>query len=292
MAKDVFISYSNHNRALADKLCMTFEEVGLNCWIAPRDIPAGAEFEVAILDGIDQCQAIVVVLTPEANASVYVKAEINRAFSQGKPILTFRAEDIKPAKALEFYLARMQWTDGFPPPVEERVARLGRALLELLGRTPLPSTPTDDLPQLPPTTPVPPRIQTPRAKWNLDDPLAARQISLRPNEVHGETFSLSQATFGYSMENFKNPRVLNYGRAVEGSFLMHLRCGTGPAYYAILPPTTFDALCALDVAGTLREHHLANLEGTLERFPVCDIANETVLLLVSKATVQRNESSH
>jgi hypothetical protein len=134
MAKDVFVSYSTPDRTVADKLCMVFEELCIDCWIAPRDIPPGAEFDVAILNGIDQCRAMVVVLTGDANSSPYVKNEVNRAFSHGKPILTFRVEDIKPAKALEFYLARHQWTDGFPPPVEERIARMARALLELLGR--------------------------------------------------------------------------------------------------------------------------------------------------------------
>lgn len=134
VAKDVFISYSTRDKAIAGKLCMILEELGLDCWIGPRDIAPGAEFDVAILDGIDQCQAMVVVLSVEANISVFVKNEVNRAFSRGKPIFTFRVEDIKPAKALEFYLARHQWTDGFPPPVEERIARIARALLELLGK--------------------------------------------------------------------------------------------------------------------------------------------------------------
>lgn len=71
---------------------------------------------------------------PEVIAQVIFSGVLNRAFSQGKPIFTFRAEDIKPAKALEFYLARHQWTDGFPPPVEKRIAHMARALLELDGR--------------------------------------------------------------------------------------------------------------------------------------------------------------
>lgn len=134
MAKEVFVSYSSDDKVIADKLCVALEDLGLDCWIAPRDIRPGAEFDVAILDGIDQCQAMVVILTPKANISVFVRNEVNRAFSRGKAILTFRLEDIKPAKALEFYLLRHQWTDGFPPPVEEHIARIGRALLELVGR--------------------------------------------------------------------------------------------------------------------------------------------------------------
>jgi WD40 repeat protein len=133
-SQEVFISYSIQDKSIAQTICTVLEEVGISCWIAPRDIPAGAEFEVAILDAIDLSQAIVVILSSSANASPYVMIEVNRAFTKRKAIFTFRVEDIVPAKALEFYLSRHQWTDGFPPPVEERVARIARALNELLGR--------------------------------------------------------------------------------------------------------------------------------------------------------------
>ena len=134
MPKDVFVSYSSQNKADAEKLCTLFEENGVDCWIAPRDILPGADFDVAILDGIDQCQAMVLILTRDANTSVFVRNEVNRAFSQGKPIITIRMEDIKPGRHLELYLARYQWTDGFPPPVEERITTMARAVLQLLGR--------------------------------------------------------------------------------------------------------------------------------------------------------------
>jgi CheY-like chemotaxis protein len=135
MTKDVFISFSTHDKIIAEKLCAVFEQLGLDCWIAPRNIPPGADFDVAILDGIDQCQAFLLVLSSDANDSPYVKNEVNRAFSRGKPMLTFRIEDIMPVKSLEFYLARHQWTDGFLPPLEDRIARVASALLELLGRS-------------------------------------------------------------------------------------------------------------------------------------------------------------
>jgi len=129
MGKDVFISYSSQDKQIAEELCELLEQRELNCWIAPRDIPAGSEFEVSILNAIDETNAIVVVLSSSSNQSPFVKNEVNRAFSKGKGIFTFRVEDITPTSALEFYLARNQWTDGFTPPIEQPVERMVRSLL-------------------------------------------------------------------------------------------------------------------------------------------------------------------
>jgi hypothetical protein len=79
---------------------------------------------------------MVLLLSPGANDSSFVKNEVNRAFSKGKPIFTFRVEDVLPAKALAFYLARSQWSDAFPPPIEKKVARLADALRALDGERP------------------------------------------------------------------------------------------------------------------------------------------------------------
>ena len=134
MKKDVFISYSKQDSWAADRVRSFLEQRGIECWIAPRDIEPGREFEVAILDAIDHTEAIVVIFSHNANDSQFVKNEVNRAFSKGKTIFTFRIEDVFPAKALEFYLARHHWTDGFPPPLEETMARLSGAIGVLLSK--------------------------------------------------------------------------------------------------------------------------------------------------------------
>ena len=68
------------------------------------------------------------VLSAQSNDSPFVKNEVNLAFSRGKAILTVRLADFEPSDALAFYLARHQWTDGFPPPLQERIRRLGDAI--------------------------------------------------------------------------------------------------------------------------------------------------------------------
>ncbi|MCR4992528.1 MAG: toll/interleukin-1 receptor domain-containing protein [Lachnospiraceae bacterium] len=41
---DVFISHSSKDKEIADKVVKFFEDKGLSCWIAPRDIVPGTEW--------------------------------------------------------------------------------------------------------------------------------------------------------------------------------------------------------------------------------------------------------
>jgi hypothetical protein len=134
MARDVFISHCRSDAGVAEALCVVLENAGITSWIAPRDLQPGANFAVELLRAIDSSQAVVLVFSTQANASPFVLTEINRAFSRCKAIFTFRTEDTLPSDDLEFYLARHQWADGFPPPLVDRAICVAEAILAFLGR--------------------------------------------------------------------------------------------------------------------------------------------------------------
>jgi len=133
MGRDVFISYANQDVQTAETVLTYLEREGITCWIAPRDVGPGEEFDQAILDGIDCSGAVVVVLSNSSNVSRFVQAEVNRAFARGKTIFTLRIENVIPSRQLELYLARRQWLDGFPPPIDQKLNRLVSAVKSLLG---------------------------------------------------------------------------------------------------------------------------------------------------------------
>jgi uncharacterized protein (TIGR02145 family) len=133
MKKNIFISYSKDDEMVALKVCSFLESQGITCWISERDVPPGREFDESIIDGIDNSDAFILILTKSANTSRYVKSEVNRAFSKGKSIFTFRVSDVFPSPQLELYLSRPQWLDGFPPPIEQKLGRLASAIQALLG---------------------------------------------------------------------------------------------------------------------------------------------------------------
>jgi hypothetical protein len=68
----VFISYASQDAAVAQRLCATLEAAGFPCWIAPRDVEAGALYADAIVRAINEAKAVVLVLSASAIASDHV----------------------------------------------------------------------------------------------------------------------------------------------------------------------------------------------------------------------------
>lgn len=56
-----FISHSTKDADLAQNICNAFEEKGMKCFIAPRDINAGCVYSEEIMRGIDLCDAMVLI---------------------------------------------------------------------------------------------------------------------------------------------------------------------------------------------------------------------------------------
>ena len=52
MARDIFISYSQPDRACAFELTRVLEAKGFSVWIAPRDVSPAAERAAEIIDAI------------------------------------------------------------------------------------------------------------------------------------------------------------------------------------------------------------------------------------------------
>ena len=97
MPHDVFLSYASADRAAADAVCAALEARGIRCWIAPRDVPAGADWGEAILTAIGRAHAMVLVLSRQTAASVHVRNEVVTAVSQSLALVPVRIEDCQPA---------------------------------------------------------------------------------------------------------------------------------------------------------------------------------------------------
>ena len=113
---DVFISYSTKNSDLANKICYLLEQNNLKCWIAPRNIPSGTNYIDEISDGIKSTKIVVFVYSSYSQASKYVTNELNMAFSNNKPILSFNIDNSLPSEDLEYILKVSQWLPAYPRP--------------------------------------------------------------------------------------------------------------------------------------------------------------------------------
>ena len=134
MPHDVFISYSNKNKVVADAVCAKLEENKIRVWIAPRDVPPGKDFAESIIEAIDGCKAFVLIWSEESNKSGHILNEVNRAFSQNITVIPFRIDNVEPTKSLEYYIGRTHWLDAITPPLEKHIDKLVDTILAILGR--------------------------------------------------------------------------------------------------------------------------------------------------------------
>jgi hypothetical protein len=124
MPHDVFLSYASTDRAAADAVCAALEARGIRCWMAPRDVPAGADWGEAILTAIGRAHAMVLVLSRHTAASVHVRNEVVTAVSQSLALVPVRIEDCQPGGALRLHLAGSHWLNVYPLPVEQHADAL------------------------------------------------------------------------------------------------------------------------------------------------------------------------
>lgn len=136
MAHDVFISYSNKDKTIADAVCAKLEEQKIRCWIAPRDIPAGKNFAESIIKAINESKVFVLIWSGNTNTSEHILNEINQAFDQSVIIIPFRIENVEPTLAMRYYFGRTHWLDALTPPLENHIGTLIRIIDANLGRKP------------------------------------------------------------------------------------------------------------------------------------------------------------
>ncbi|MEO8049022.1 MAG: SUMF1/EgtB/PvdO family nonheme iron enzyme [Acidobacteriota bacterium] len=124
MDHQVFISYSSQDKELADRVCAALENTGVSCWIAPRDIEAGAGYPNAILLAIKSVKSVVVLLTSVALASPHILSEIGHAFNAKKPMLPVRLSSSDLPPDFDYFLSTQQWLDASGGFTDETLKRV------------------------------------------------------------------------------------------------------------------------------------------------------------------------
>lgn len=167
---DVFISYSSADKAAADGVCHGLEARGVRCWMAPRDVIPGSDWQTALLDAISDARVVVLLFTESANTSEHIKREITAAFEGGAVVIPFRLENVAPKGALRYHLTGVHWLDAFSGELDPHVTQLSETIKRVLERagesrtTPAAAAAIASLSDMPPpaATPVtPPPAATP-----------------------------------------------------------------------------------------------------------------------------------
>ncbi len=128
MRNHIFLSVSDRDRKVAEEICGLLEELGLDCWLATRDIQPGSDWGASIIEAIQESRLLLLILTRNANTSQHVKREVERAVNRDIPLLAFRVENIEPSPSLEYFLSTTQHFDAFELSLAASAKRLAAHL--------------------------------------------------------------------------------------------------------------------------------------------------------------------
>ena len=155
MPKDVFVSHSSKDKQIATTICKALEERGIDCWIAPRDIGAGENFQESIVRAIRGAKIMVLVFSGNTNDSGEVKKELVLASQHQLSVIPLRTEAVVPGEAFAYELSTRQWVDLFHN-WEVEIGRVGEQIRTMLNSGPAPAL------AVAPSAPPPPKPTVPQ----------------------------------------------------------------------------------------------------------------------------------
>lgn len=130
---DAFISYSSADAGVADKIVPILEKNKVRCWVAPRNVAAGANWGDSIIGAINSVRVMVVVVSKSSNHSKQVIREVERAVAKGVALIPLRIDDTPLAPSLEYFLSSVHWldaTDGDLVSATQTMAVIAKSLLQ------------------------------------------------------------------------------------------------------------------------------------------------------------------
>jgi hypothetical protein len=86
MSKEIFISYSRRDQEFVTRLASDLDAKVAGVWFDQSAIQLGQKWHDEIMQGIRNCKAFILVLSPDAIESKYVREEMNKALKLGKTI--------------------------------------------------------------------------------------------------------------------------------------------------------------------------------------------------------------
>lgn len=110
MSHEIFLSYSRRDIGIMQRVRDDLRDAGLGVWTDEGIHPGTPSWKEAIEQAIRGAGVLIVLLSPEANESIWVQREIDYAEVQGKPILSMLVRG-QPKDAIPFALAGSQFVD-------------------------------------------------------------------------------------------------------------------------------------------------------------------------------------
>src|SRR5687768_7186021 len=111
MSKDIFISYSRRDQEFVTRLAADLDAQVAGVWFDQSTIQLGQKWHEEIMEGIRDCKAFILVLSPDAMESRYAREELNKALELGKTIFPVIYRPAKWTAELESLVKDVQTLD-------------------------------------------------------------------------------------------------------------------------------------------------------------------------------------
>jgi hypothetical protein len=122
----IFISYARIDEPFARQLAAALSKAEADVWLDVEDIPAGMNWSSAIQQGLNACELMIVILSPESMASRNVENEWQFYLDEQKPIIPVLWRKTR----IHFQLNRLQYinfeSQAFDEAWKQFHAELGR----------------------------------------------------------------------------------------------------------------------------------------------------------------------
>jgi len=129
--QDIFISYSTKNYDDACIIKRVLTKNGFSVFMAPDSIPAGSNYTKEIPRAIQACKVFLLLFSSQAQASIWVPAEVETAFKNQKLIVPFILENCPVTEDFDFLLSRSQRIEAYEKKteaLENMIATLNQVL--------------------------------------------------------------------------------------------------------------------------------------------------------------------
>jgi len=181
-----FVSHAiKGDAAFARRLASDLRRHDIRVWIAPDSIPFGKQWQDAIQDAVEQCNLMLLVATPEAVASNWVRTEMSMAISrhhdEGEEAMRVIPIFLKPCRL------PLLWKTYQGVSFEGDYERCLRKLIERIGVR---------------------WKSAPKASWPWIDPIERALFGTRP----------SQSASGASPPPSKTPATSGKAKPLPGAF--------------------------------------------------------------------------
>ena len=112
----MFISYNSADRKDAEFLRDFLESAYIPCWMAPRDIPVGANYAAIIPQAIRKARFFLILVSKNSTQSEQVANELNIAATDKRCIIACHLDDQplnEMSDVFRYHLGTKQWIDGY-----------------------------------------------------------------------------------------------------------------------------------------------------------------------------------